>query len=44
MESQEVILCFGAHADDLEIGMGGTIAKYANEGKTVIGVVFSSGL
>ena len=26
------ILAFGAHADDVEIGMGGTIAKYANFG------------
>lgn len=27
------ILAFGAHADDVEIGMGGTIAKYAEKGK-----------
>jgi N-acetylglucosamine malate deacetylase 1 len=26
------ILAFGAHADDVEIGMGGTIAKYADLG------------
>jgi N-acetylglucosamine malate deacetylase 1 len=26
------ILAFGAHADDVEIGMGGTIAKYAEKG------------
>lgn len=26
------ILAFGAHADDVEIGMGGTIAKYAGKG------------
>ncbi|EIJ78659.1 hypothetical protein PB1_13914 [Bacillus methanolicus PB1] len=26
------ILAFGAHADDVEIGMGGTIAKYASKG------------
>ena len=25
----------GAHADDVEIGMGGTIAKYASEGKQI---------
>lgn len=25
------ILAFGAHADDVEIGMGGTIAKFANQ-------------
>ncbi|MGM7683684.1 bacillithiol biosynthesis deacetylase BshB1 [Cytobacillus sp. Hm23] len=26
------MLAFGAHADDVEIGMGGTIAKYTNNG------------
>jgi N-acetylglucosamine malate deacetylase 1 len=26
------ILAFGAHADDVEIGMGGSIAKYAKDG------------
>lgn len=29
------ILAFGAHADDVEIGMGGTIAKYSAAGKSV---------
>ncbi len=29
------ILAFGAHADDVEIGMGGTIAKLTSEGKQV---------
>lgn len=29
------ILAFGAHADDVEIGMGGTIAKYASQGKRI---------
>lgn len=29
------MLAFGAHADDVEIGMGGTIAKYADEGKSI---------
>lgn len=29
------ILAFGAHADDAEIGMGGTIAKLAAEGKKI---------
>ncbi|XJZ26026.1 bacillithiol biosynthesis deacetylase BshB1 [Bacillota bacterium Lsc_1132] len=29
------ILAFGAHADDVEIGMGGTIAKYAFLGKKI---------
>lgn len=39
----ETIVCFGAHSDDLEIGMGATISKYSKEGKEVISVVFSSG-
>ena len=30
------ILCFGAHSDDVEIGMGGTIAKYTDRGHTVL--------
>lgn len=29
------VLAFGAHADDVEIGMGGTIAKLTNAGKKV---------
>jgi N-acetylglucosamine malate deacetylase 1 len=29
------ILAFGAHADDVEIGMAGTIAKYASQGKRI---------
>lgn len=33
--SQLDILAFGAHADDVEIGMGGTIAKYSARGKTI---------
>jgi len=36
MQKQVDILAFGAHADDVEIGMGGTIAKYANSGKTIV--------
>ncbi|PKG24108.1 bacillithiol biosynthesis deacetylase BshB1 [Niallia nealsonii] len=30
------ILAFGAHADDVEIGMGASIAKYAHEGKRIV--------
>lgn len=30
------ILAFGAHADDVEIGMGATIAKYAAMGKKIV--------
>ncbi|HII15775.1 MAG TPA: PIG-L family deacetylase [Nanoarchaeota archaeon] len=37
------ILIFCAHSDDEAIGMGGTIARYAAEGKKVIKVVFSFG-
>src|SRR4051794_21520499 len=29
------VLAFGAHADDVEIGMAGTIAKLTSEGKHV---------
>ncbi|WP_404329097.1 bacillithiol biosynthesis deacetylase BshB1 [Mesobacillus maritimus] len=29
------ILAIGAHADDVEIGMGGTIAKYTSNGKKI---------
>jgi N-acetylglucosamine malate deacetylase 1 len=38
MEEQQFvdILAFGAHADDVEIGMGGTLAKYAQMGKKMI--------
>ncbi|MFD0051630.1 bacillithiol biosynthesis deacetylase BshB1 [Actinomycetes bacterium NPDC127524] len=30
------IIAFGAHADDAEIGMGGTLAKYAKQGKKIV--------
>ena len=33
------ILIFGAHPDDVEIGMGGTIAKYVDSGQNVLTVV-----
>ncbi|WP_064091047.1 bacillithiol biosynthesis deacetylase BshB1 [Rossellomorea aquimaris] len=37
MEPEHIdILAFGAHSDDVEIGMGGTIAKYASEGKKIV--------
>ena len=29
------ILAIGAHADDVEIGMGGTVARYIDEGNEV---------
>ena len=37
------ILVFAAHPDDEVLGCGGTIAKYAKEGKEVTTVVFSFG-
>ena len=33
------ILAFGAHPDDIEIGAGGTLAKYAEKGDSVTAVV-----
>jgi len=44
-DSPMSILCLGAHCDDIEIGAGGTILKYARElpGVRVRWVVFSSG-
>ncbi len=35
MSNSVDILAFGAHPDDVEIGMGGTIAKYIKKGKSV---------
>ncbi|MCA1054618.1 bacillithiol biosynthesis deacetylase BshB1 [Rossellomorea aquimaris] len=35
-EGKVDILAFGAHADDVEIGMGGTLAKYAEAGKKIV--------
>ena len=40
---KETILVFGSHSDDFVIGAGGTIAKFVQEGKKVISVVFSYG-
>lgn len=37
MEDHHIdLLAFGAHADDVEIGMGATIAKYTKQGKKVV--------
>jgi len=33
------VIAFGAHPDDIEIGMGGTIAKHANAGDRVVMVI-----
>lgn len=40
---KESILVFSAHNDDQIIGAGGTLAKYAKEGKEVIVYIFSFG-
>ncbi|MBS3166381.1 PIG-L family deacetylase [Candidatus Woesearchaeota archaeon] len=37
------VVVFSAHTDDFVIGAGGTIAKYAQEGKKVTAIVFSLG-
>jgi LmbE family N-acetylglucosaminyl deacetylase len=39
----KTILIFCAHSDDEAVGMGGTIAKYVDEGKKIIKIVFSYG-
>jgi len=36
MVNEVDILAFGAHADDIEIGMAGTIAKFSAEGKNIV--------
>ena len=43
MIKKETILVFSAHNDDQIIGAGGTLAKYAKQGKEVIVYVFSFG-
>jgi len=36
------ILVFGAHPDDIELGVGGTVAKYIEEGASVLMVVVTT--
>ena len=36
------ILCIGAHPDDIEIGMGGTVSKLTSLGYRVIMIVFAN--
>jgi len=38
------ILALGAHHDDIELGCGGTLAKYSSEGHKVFGVVLTNSL
>jgi LmbE family N-acetylglucosaminyl deacetylase len=40
---KEIIMVFCAHNDDQIIGAGGTLAKYAQEGKEIIVYIFSFG-
>lgn len=40
---KDTVLVLCAHSDDQILGLGGTLAKYAKEGKRVIIVVFSYG-
>lgn len=42
-KKKENIIFFCAHNDDQIIGAGGTVARYANEGKNVYTVIFSHG-
>jgi LmbE family N-acetylglucosaminyl deacetylase len=37
------ILVIGAHPDDYELGMAGTIKKYASEGHQIISIIMSDG-
>ncbi|MFO8015757.1 MAG: PIG-L deacetylase family protein [Candidatus Woesearchaeota archaeon] len=40
---KETVLALCAHSDDQVLGAGGTLAKYAQEGKKVIIIIFSYG-
>ncbi|MBD3202682.1 hypothetical protein GF327_00165 [Candidatus Woesearchaeota archaeon] len=42
-QKQETVLVLCAHNDDQIIGVGGTLAKYAKQGKHIITVIFSYG-
>jgi len=39
----ETIMVFCAHSDDELVGLGGTLLKYASEGKRIVKVIFSYG-
>jgi len=43
LRKKEKVLVFCAHSDDQAIGAGGTLSKYAAEGKEITIVVFSFG-
>jgi len=42
MQNKKTIIAFGAHTDDAELGAGGTINKFVEEGHDVYYVAFSS--
>ena len=42
-KNSDTTLIFSAHSDDWTLGAGGTVAKYVQEGKKVIVVIFSYG-
>lgn len=39
---KKTILCIGAHPDDIEIGMGGTVSKLTSLGHRVVMIVFAN--
>jgi LmbE family N-acetylglucosaminyl deacetylase len=43
LAKKPTVLVLGAHSDDPTFGAGGTIAKYAQEGKKVKSIIFSYG-
>jgi LmbE family N-acetylglucosaminyl deacetylase len=43
MAKKDVVMAFCAHNDDHTLGAGGTLAKYAKEGKEIVIVIFSYG-
>ena len=43
MNNQYKVVCFGAHPDDIEFGMGGTCLKLINNGHSLLMVSFTLG-
>ena len=37
------ILAVGAHPDDIELGLGGALARYVEEGKEIYALILSRG-
>ena len=42
-ETGSAILAIGAHPDDIELGCGGSLAKFAQAGRSVHALIFSKG-